>query len=88
MVNIDDPNHFTSAQQRDGKKRLISIFNESLEAFETAVCSRIRGERNYGTMLHHPSRYAFAYLETNIAEIALMRDLRSPQHDLVRLAFD
>src|SRR4029079_10023898 len=31
MVNVNDPNHLASAQQRDGKKRLIGIFNKSLE---------------------------------------------------------
>ncbi len=63
MMHVDDADHIAAAHQRNGKKRLVGIFNQCGEALESRIGRGVGRQGNHGLVLGNPSGDALAHLD-------------------------
>jgi len=88
MVDVDDTDDITAADERDGEKRFVGVFDQAREAFESLVGGGAGGERDDGLVLDHPASDTFADFQSEIAELGGVRDLRGHEDHLAGLLFE
>ena len=83
VVDVDHADQFSVADQRHGEKRLVRIFLQLLETLETRIGGGVGAESDDAHILSHPSRDAFAHLQSDVADFLGMGQLRCPEYDLL-----
>ena len=87
-MHVDDADQLATGHQRHRQKRVVGVFRQRLKRLEPRVGRGVRRQRHDRLVQRHPAGDSFAHLQADIADLRVVRQLRSAQHDLATRVID
>lgn len=88
VVDVDDADGFAAADERNGKKRFVGVFDQRWEALEAVVIGGVFAQSDNAAVFGDPAGNAFAHLHAEFAEIGFVRKLRGAEYDFAGRRFN
>lgn len=88
VVDIDDADDVSAADERNGQERFIGVFNQGAETFKAVVGKSIPRQSHHGLMFGHPTGDSLTDLHAERAQFRGVRELGGAEHDFSGVGFD
>src|SRR3989442_13792573 len=81
VMNINNADDLPATDQRNRQERFVGVFGQGCKGLKARVFPGSRRQRPNPLVFRYPSRYAFSYPRTDVANLCRVRALLTAKHD-------